>query len=125
MTDSTVRLLHQCTFPGCEKERASYSKMCEEHRNPRQPRIETERCSAKLRVPTANGKGEVVFQCQERIETGSEHGKESIHSETGLVLMADGTYRRYSISWEDAGIAAVRQRPSRARKVASATAANA
>lgn len=105
----------KCSKPGCENRRELYSNECAEHRNPRQPRIETERCSAKLRVPTANGKSEVVFQCMTRIDPGSDHGKHGPHVEHGYVLMADGTHRKYRIEWTDEGPATFRQRPSQAR----------
>lgn len=63
------------------------------------------RCTQKLYLP--NG---VTFSCQlER------HAKETQHKETGIVMMANGTARKYEIFWTDEGFTELRQTRQRGK----------
>lgn len=73
--------------------------------SPSSKKIIVHKCGARLRVPASSG-GEVVFNC-----TNERHSAEVAHEEAGYVMMADGTHRRYSITWRDEGQAVIRQRP--------------
>lgn len=72
---------------------------------PRKPQqldkhVRVSRCIAKLRLPTASGRAENVFQCQ--LEKHDEH---TAHEHRGVIHMANDTLREFTITWYDGGVA--------------------
>ena len=67
-------------------------------------RIRVRKCGARLRVPAEQPGRETIYTCQL-----AKHDIDTPHQETGLVHMPNDTLRRYTMSWVDEGIAALRR----------------
>lgn len=64
-------------------------------------RVRVVRCLGRLRLPTQSGRAEVVIQCQ----LGKGHPDDVPHEHRGMVFMNNRTFREFTISWSDEGIA--------------------
>jgi hypothetical protein len=63
-------------------------------------RVRLRKCNDRLRLPTASGRAEIVFTCQHE-----KHDVGVPHEHRGFVAMANQTFREFTLTWLDQGVA--------------------